>query len=191
MPRRYRRKRRSVKKLVKSALAAAIETKTGAFEYNEVAISNGGHSSNISDLVQGTGQSDRIGNEYRLRSFHFRGGVFAADDTNLFRVILYSPKASTATIGTPQVFDALDLDRFRIYHDRLYPISKLGGPGCKLIRVSKSWSRGKSTGLKVTYSGPLASDAVKNRIFMYFVSDSSLAAHPTVTGHYRIKFKDA
>jgi len=185
-----RRRKSSLKKMIKNMIAGSQETKTVA-QTIDTTISNVGVNTDISSIAGGSGQQQRIGNSYKMTSFRLKGGVYGADNTNLVRIVIYVPKDATHLISTStQAHTALDLDRFTILSDRLMPFA-LDGPNCKLYNKVCLFNKGRRTGMHVQFTDDALTSVVKNRLMIYMVSDSAAVSHPSFKGWWRFYFKDA
>ena len=190
MPKRKYRRKTNLKKMVKAMIAGSQETKTIGQEIDST-ISNVGVNYDISSIGGGTEQNKRVGNAYKMTSFRLKGGVFGADSTNLFRIIIYIPKDPTQFIDTGlQALTPVDQDRFTVLSDRLIPLAS-EGPNCKLYNKVLLFNKGRRTGLNVQFHSSLASSLVKNKLMVYMVSDSAATSHPSFKGWWRFYFKDA
>lgn len=186
-----RRRKSNIKKLIKNMIAGEQETKTVIQELANTPISSTGINYDISSIGQGVGQTERVGNTYKLTSFRLKGALFHGGTEDLCRIIVYIPKEPSVLMPLGlQSTDPVDLDKFTVLSDRLVPLSD-HGPACKLYNKTVLFNKGKRSGLNVRFSDHLASSATQNRLMVYMCSFSTAAPHPYFKGWWRTYFKDA
>lgn len=196
----FKRAKIATKKYVNVRLARAIETK-----YIDTVIDlNPDQSYSMTRLTTTSqGSSDagqRIGDKIKLRKLFFNLEFNAADTTNQFRMIVFQWKVNSA-YRTPQDGDILshvttaldhlhshfDWDnraQFKVIYNKTLSVCANSPTAARNLK-KKINLKGKS----IEYiSG--GSDAI-NHIYMFIVSDSGAAPHPTIKGYYRVTYKDA
>lgn len=194
---KYRKKyndKKSLKKYVKSIVAKNIETKTSIFRMTGIAIGASGLApitASFNDINIGDNQWERTGNQVTLTSVKWDMFINGVDATNSIRMIVYIPKVASAFIQNLPFNGAVDYDSFTVLKDFFIPTS-LNGQNCVRRNGYVSFkNRGKSLGMKTTWSGALASGQTKNRVLLYMVSDSLVVPHPEVNGVLHTFYKDA
>lgn len=192
MPGKKYTRRSNIRKVVQSVINKNLETKTFQISYTSYAINDSGRSpidTNITGIVQGDGQNERDGNQYRLKSITGKFFVTGADSTNSIRIILYKPKNVSYDLTTDGLTfnGAVDLDKYIIYKD-LFVTTSTNGSNCKRISFSKAF---KGAGLPVQFSGSSAASLTTGMIRFHVVSDSLAVTDPSLDGFIRVKFKDA
>lgn len=205
MPRRnFRRARRpgkgrvprAVRTFVQRKIQRNIETKFRLATYSGSNIPDSA-STPINTLLNAVGQGDtqnaRNGNQIFATGFYGKFVLAAGDSTNIVRVVMYIPKDSQYTFysSPPGITSLIDQDKFTVLYDRYISLDTYNPQ--KVLTIARKWNRGSRRGIQCQYSGTgsTESDPSKNPIYIYFVSDSSAVAHPTVTGNFRLYFKDA
>lgn len=140
-------------------------------------------------MVQGITRDTRIGVAIHVKSIDLRANLLVADTTNVFRVALiqwHPDNTSDIPASTELLVDILNPTnspfifaenrRFTVIRDKTYTLSVNGGNGVKHLHwhISKGFRRrlGFLVGAGVTTG--------INHFYLMFVSDSTVAAHPTV-----------
>ena len=187
--RKGRKRGKARKSEIQRVIDSNLETKEAFVTFNETVIQDVGrtpYNQALTNVAGGTGQTNRVGNQIRVQSVRLRAAITFPDSTNLVRVILYSPKQALSVMSGIDVFSLVDLDRFNIYHDKLYT-GGAAGPVSSLIRISKRfWGRGRA----VQFYGTAGTDWANAPLFLYVVGDSGAIADPLLTGHVRTFYKD-
>lgn len=186
--RRYRRKKSSFASKVRKVIDKVSETKTAAGD-EDFTISDAGVDIKPVAMHTGIEQNQRIGNVIKLVSFQCTLFGIKADTTNVVRFILHIPHCATDTLtnvdglGTPlAVNESVDLDRFTVLSDTV----RIMSPGSEHY----FYNLYKKLRARVHYSSNLSTSVEKNNLVLYIVSDSTAPGHPSVKGHWRLKYKD-
>lgn len=186
----------AVKKYVNQKIQRSLETKFLPRPYDETPIASPAGTpvnSALTIIQQGTDANQRVGNQIHVTGWYgqltFTGSL--TDDFNTIRCLIYSPKDPSVTLTGIEVYDNIDLDQFNVYYDKLFTVSKNGGPFTRNLTLRKKFNKGNRQGKKVQYYGSGSTDYASGPMFLYVVSDSLAVSHPIVTGHLRVYYKDA
>lgn len=179
-----------VKKYVRNALNRDKETKQatlGAMTMSPSTYAGGSLLTYVlTQIAQGDGASDRDGNLIKVTGFYARFVCTYADTTNIIRFRLWMPKADNSVSATSVDYsDAIDQDTTRDFIDRIVTVGS-GGPMQKTVILKKKFRKP----LYFRYYGSAGTNIVTPYLMLSIGSDSGAVSHPTVTGHYRIYWKD-
>lgn len=194
-----KKQEKAVKKLIRKELVSSIETKYHQLPIDPVAdIPSSGYFVSLSDLPQGVGDGQRVGNSVMPTSLYYCFAINKADTTNLVRIIILRWNEDTTpsvpneildiTVGSiPQVmnpYSSTVRDTYNILMDKTI---KLDGneESYKLIKGQLRLAR-----RRITYNNATASSPVGG-IYAFMISDSAGASHPSVLGITRLAYKDA
>lgn len=156
----------------------------------------------MSNIVQGTADSQRTGDRLTLKNIQSRISIIGADATNVIRLIFFQWYQNTAT-STPVIGSILqnptyswvsaindtnqDAGLFRIIYDKTYQLSlsgnnqglvkKLNFYGRRLPRKSLQFNPANTTGF--------------NQVYCLAVSDSVAVTHPSVLVYSRTTYVDS
>lgn len=148
-----------------------------------------GRSYELTDIDQGDTQYTRTGNSIFVTGFYFRGYLTCADTTNLVRVIMYIPKDPSSVLA-PSPQSNLDMDVCTIIYDKLFTLAYQQDTHQRILIIKKKFNRGRKRGIHVQYEDGTGTNVTKNKIMLYFVSDSAAVSDPTIDGQARLYFKD-
>lgn len=188
-----------VRKIVKSIVAHNTELK-----YFDTAAANSvdyaGSFYDLTALAQGDTDVTRDGDKLTLRKLKAKLSISLGDTTNLFRIVYFRWKQNNISVTptqsyfsnpytnninctyAPQNWDTHD--NFQILYDRTFTLNTYTHPQ-RLITVNLKLSKLP----KVAYDA--GSTSGNNHIYLYLVSDSAAAVHPTVNMINRISFVDS
>lgn len=156
----------------------------------------------LAALPNGTTDTSRTGDTISVKSFHMKGTMTAADNTNLIRVILFAWRPSSGT-GTPTVSDLLSASwasnytlayksvdnsrdkEVKVFYDKTFPLISSTDKVYKMFSANVPFPNGH----KIQFIGG-SSTVAANKFYIYFVSDSSAATHPSLLMNYRFYFTD-
>lgn len=195
-PKKGRSNKRDIRKVIRKEILSSYEKKQADITGNALAIHDAGRTPLTYDILNiggGTSQNQRIGNSVRLVSIYSEFTFNVFDTYNICRMVLYIPFDSDDNLETDQLtpYQMIDQDRYTVLYDRLINLSTYG-VGTKRIVLKRNFTRGgRSRGINVHWSTGTATDFTKNRVKLYIVSDSSVAADPSVTFHLRAYYTDA
>ena len=180
------------RKAVQKVVSKNLETKTAVFSHSADPIQDNGRTpidDDLTGLVQGDSQNERVGNQIRLKSITFDGFFTVADTTNSIRMVLYNPYDTDDSLsGSALAFNGnIDLDKFRVLRDIWIPLAS-GGPANARKRFRVNF---KGSGLRIQWSDTTATSQTLNRPRLYIVSDSAAVSDPELSGHVRVKYTDA
>jgi len=133
--------------------------------------------------------SSRVGNVIHVRSVDIEFFVNAADATNFIKTYLMLSMNGQA--GAPSFtnwYDPPDSDQYLLLRSRL---TSSGTPSLNPTTCVKIKHSFPGEGLMVRYDNANTFSEIFNRLSISMVSDSSVAAHPSVYGYSRIYFTDA
>ncbi len=155
----------------------------------------------ITNIVQGDGQSERVGLKMMTKNVSVRMRVDAivnADDSTLFRILLVQDRRQEGGV-IPTIVDVLEqtaidghlnlgeLGRFKVLYDRVHYISEVGTGGPKnlvFIHINVPIR------VPVRYLGPLVTDIAKNGIYLMALTDVNDPGTLNIGGQARIAFTD-
>ncbi len=190
----YTRRKNNLKKTVKSMIQDNQETMFRSATYSDDSITDAARSpidTLLNAVAQGDTQNGRAGNQIVLTGFYGKFMLKVYDATNIIRVIMYIPRNQNVLMSTANnigITTLVDLDQFTILHDKMYPLSTYNPQ--KYFVLSKKFNKGARKGITATYSGSGVDAVVKNSIYLYMVSDSGAVNDPTVSGNFRLFYKD-
>jgi len=139
-------------------------------------------------LAGGSTVSNRVGNLVRLLQIDAEFFVSNADSTNFFKtylVVCYNGQSSSPTFSSWYV--PPDSDQYLILSSKMTSLSTSGINTSNRVIIKH---RFPGSGLLVRYDTSSANTEITNRIFLVFVSDSSGAPDPTLSGYARTYFTD-
>lgn len=193
---RYKKKRynrsnsKNLKKVIRSVMYKEMETKHNSTTYNQVAVSTAALGTarlyHVTGVTQGSGNTNRDGHQIRLSGMYMNLMYAAADTTNILRVIVFRYKGRyDVNPITEEVYSILDLDDYDIKYDKTHVVSA-NGPAIKNIKIGMKFRYNNL----IQYDDSTATSVTVNPYYVYFVSDSSVVTHPTITGQIRTYWKD-
>ncbi len=153
-------------------------------------------------IAEGTLQSERIGKQIVVKSFHLKA-TLASDPAGRVhtccRIAVVQDKQQIAnTISTagqvwesgtdPQTFREKDhMGRFKIWWVRSFLLSNGGDmPQNAKVNINVNFPRG----LKVRYTGSAATQIAKNGLYLMFISNADGGQPSQLGGHARLKYYD-
>lgn len=193
--RRFRRMRKPrvsvpVKRYVRNALNRDKETKQatlGAMTMSPSTYSAGSLLTYVlTQIAQGDGASDRDGNLIKVTGFYARFVCTYSDTTNIIRFRLWMPKSNNTISATSVDYsDPVDQDTTRDFIDKIVTVGS-GGPTQRTVILKKKFKKP----LYFRYYGSAGTNIVTPYLMLSIGSDSGAVSHPTVSGHYRVYWKD-
>lgn len=212
MPRKYRTFKRKpkyvprpVKAFVKKAIAKNIENKfrTEQATTNFSSIGNAWVEVDLTDMAQGGGIGQRIGNEIKLKAFSLRGTLvggqnnLATDDNrNTVRIVLALWDASSVT---PLQTNGAGLNTYigkrtnvskgllKKYIDKIIELPTAGRDSTGYLPAMKMVKMFVKLNSFVKYYGS-ASTADNKKLILSIITDSALVSHPGFTNGYHTMF---
>lgn len=137
------------------------------------------------NVITGTGPSQRIGHEVRQSYMSFEGYIQAADATNVVRVVVYRRKNANSILTGFTINSAIDDDSFTILKDDL--VLMVQGSNSELQKRRYGFNlRNK----KCRYDQTTGVTNTNDEIAVALVSDSAVAGHPVMHGHWLIHYYD-
>lgn len=188
-------------RVAKKTASRQIETKHLPYQNVSDNITNLGFVYLMSDLIQGTTDSDMIGTVCRPTSLWFRYGLKAGDPSNAVRMIFFQDQNQSSI--TPVVSDVLpnvnllgtnsmfnpDLvpGRFKIIYDKTHNLDADDPAYSGMVKLRNFPVR------KIEFNGnPVSTGSqAKGHIYLLLVSDSGFTTHPTISWDSLLYFKDA
>jgi len=147
-----------------------------------------------SDLVltgsidRGTSQLNRTGNIIHVLMIDCEYFVNIPDTTNfLYTRLLLCPNGQASAVSYGAVYDLPDADQYVILKQKLTTSTSTALNDTSVVRIRHIFP---GRGLMVRFDAGTSSE-IYNRLRVSFVSDSSIAPHPTITGNTRVYFQDA
>jgi len=195
------------RKQVKRIVGNKEEKKYANFGIPAASISNVVTTSSLSNIGQGTGESQRIGNVIQNQSLQIKYDlVGSADSTNSVRVIIYKYKGTDALIAPSIVSPTAPIKNgasggidymgfwneetvpsvYQIIYDRTHIL--VNGPSATSLRqfVDKYIPlKGKTT---FSADGQVSGT---NKYYIWYSSDSSAVPHPIMNWQVNLCFTDA
>jgi len=184
---------------VKRILRANIETKHFLSAVSAAGISTSPTTTSISNIVQGDGDAERIGNVVSPTRLKLNYSISASDATNAIRVCVFKWKDSNAfinpngndffKIGPSGVVDYLShyneeqRDQFQVIYDKTFQLVLNTNTTKKIVHVDLPLSG------KIRYYSNAVITGTGN-YFLYYVSDSLAISHPTIEWASEIVFTD-
>lgn len=148
-------------------------------------------------------QDNRIGNKITLQSIYLKGQLAVGDTRNfcrigLIKVLNLNQAVNISDILQPQFGSVLPTIyspyrkespiKFQVLHDKFYKLQAQAAgstyPSVVNFDLSYKWKKG----LTVTYLQDTASDPIYNSIFLFAISDSTLAPHPSFRSFKRLSW---
>lgn len=204
-PRRARGRKLNKRQVrqVKSIITRNEEVKIKDTLLGSTSISStAGITAAITAVAVGTEESQRVGDEIRLKSIHVNANILGADATNVVRLIWFqwipnnasqTPNAGSLLQDTtyPWMSPINETNQkaglFRIISDKRYQLTTSGSNqgitltktfyGRKIPRKNIEFNPAQSTGF--------------NQIYCLYASDSVAASHPTFTYYTRVSYSDS
>lgn len=153
----------------------------------------------LTDMAQGLGDSQRVGDKISIKSMLIRGTLAEADLRNIIRIIIFQwypvdsasapvPAQILQAIGTwgivsPYIHDTRN--QFGILVDKMYNLNTSSTPYRPFeIRVPLKYAK-KSVNFNA--AGLFGS----NHICALVITDSSASTHPTVSFYTRVYYTDS
>lgn len=185
-----RRVPRNVVGFVKKAINRNSETKQQVLSFSGTAVgsvaSGQALNYNLTQIAQGNDVHQREGNMIKITGFHARVVVTYADTTNILRFTLWQARGdNTLYTSGMDVYDLLDFDKIKVFRDKTIVVGN-SGPMTKVIDIGFKFKKP----LIFRYYDSGSSNWVTPPIVFSVVSDSSAASHPTMTGNYRLYYKE-
>lgn len=186
------------------------ELKFADFSVNDAAIATGGtvqFGGSLNQIVQGTGESERIGRKFTVKGIHwryqFRFAENAVGASETVRLILYLDKqcnGATATVtdilalNDYQSFNNLaNKDRFRILADRTHTLARGAGTSSAWSEVAKDGILNVKCNIPIECSGTTGaiSETRSNNIGVLLLSKNGTGTGANFDSIFRLRFSDA
>lgn len=152
--------------------------------------------------IQGTGDSQRVGDRITLKKMTFREAMVYGDGTNHLRLIIFQWYQNSA-VAAPLLTDILqttgnpicssindtnmDGKKFKVLHDKVYNLTQNGANGASFSQIKLY---GRRIARKAIQFNPGATSGF-NHIYMYAISDSAAVPNPSVTHFSRCEYIDS
>lgn len=182
-----------VRAMINGKFKNVQETKWSAVS-NNAAVSFSGNLISLCDIAQGDTDTTRDGDELLMTKIEVRFANYLGDTTNITRVIIFRwmppsvPAVSDfwADIGTAEsplaTFIHDQQQNVTVLYDKLC----FTGPG-RYVEVGQAIQN-----LNVRVQFVAASTTIATgKVYMFFISDSAAATHPTVSYYARTEFTDS
>lgn len=196
----YRKKTtvpRTFKKFVKTQINKNLEYKYRTAYYNPGGIPNNGTVTSLINISQGLLDTERVGDEIKLRTITFRYLVQIADSSNVLRIIIFqlkqqntfAPSVASVLNGTsPTYLSQYNVDNrsnYQVLYDRTH-ITDYNAP----VRIVTGRVNMKYCKRKIQFIAGSPTNGT-NMIYALAISDSSASPHPGVTGEINFWYTDA
>lgn len=147
---------------------------------------------NITDIDQGSANTNREGEQCYLQAFGARLAVeyeaASSAQHQWVRLIIYKPYQLNALQTSFTVFSTIDPAQCHVLYDKLFFVSPEFP--AKVLNVGRKFrSKFFPQGTKLIYSGSSGDDIEKNAYYMAIVSDQATSG-PRVYGNCRTYFKE-
>ena len=168
-------------------------------------IDNVGSIWDLTDVVQGTSDTQRIGDSFLPTDIEIRGQVHGADATNCMRIILFRWNQDSNATTDPQpsnilqsTFTSTDMAPYApYYHDKTPNFWIIHDERIALTGSTDSSSYVSNFEIKrhlqtkpVSCTNGAASSAGTYKLYLLVISDSGAVNHPAVTFGSRMFFRD-
>lgn len=154
-------------------------------------------------IPQGSGNTQRIGNDITATHLELQYDITVADAFNKVRFIVFQWAVDDASevpimsdilfTGTTNYFNALynfdNRDKYKILHDRRYLVEN-SSVGSASIPKSSHIFKLKVPHKQILFNGAGATTG-RYMIYQLLVSDSAAVPNPTVTTNIRLLYRDA
>lgn len=190
-----RRRGKGFRRAVNAVVRKSLEHKSKVVTFSNLAIpaASGASSAtdiDFTDIAQGLDTNNRVGRNIRVTGFFLKGFLTNYDASNAYRLILYIPKDENTSLSNAPALgynEIVDEEQYTILLDKWVATSD-SGVRCKPIQMK---FRFKGRGMKIDYRGSAGSDCVGKHLYLYLVSDSGVASHPTLNGEAVMWYTDA
>lgn len=202
--RTIRRPKKSIKMMVKRVVNSAIRKNTELKYYDyatTTSVDYAGTFYQLSAIAQGDTDVQRDGDKLTAKRCRIRGTVTTGDTTQVFRVICFRWKQNTLSVAPTQTYllspytssvqaayCPMNHDtqaNMQVLYDKTYVLNSVSKPQL-LINISLNLSKLP----KVSYDAGSTTNG-NNQIYMYVVSDSAVATHPSINFISRLSFVDS
>lgn len=157
----------------------------------------------LNNIIQGTANSQRVGNEIFMKNLWIATEMIGADSSNIVRHIVFLWHDNTVPLATSilensgtltsNVMSAYKYDNRRVFtilHDKVFTLQANTGSGTgtfnKFHRI-----KAMKIGRKSLYDGPLGTDyGRRNVLYSLVLADSAVVTHPQVQVYYRLRYTD-
>jgi hypothetical protein len=184
-----------VKSMIHSAFMQETETKWWPLAMGGATVDYSGNLYGLTEVPQGDADTQRDGDSINLDVLDIAYHVLLGDATNALRIIVFRWKELGSTPTAANIWTALGNDytpytvpvhdyeqTFTILHDELKFVDTYNPQNGGKIHLQLG-------GSKIQYAASGVSGSGK--IFLYIVSDSAAATHPTFLGYSRLEFRDS
>lgn len=200
---RYRRHTtQSLTNVINQAITRKNETHYKITEFAAVKPLNSSvYSAELTDIAQGTGQDQRLGDAIYTRSVLAKVQISAnvnGNDYQTVRCVLYTPKKAdlllnTAGPGNLTTLSHIDPSLYTVWFDKIISVGKGASssmPNRKHFTLSHKFHNNVRPGMKTQYADNSTTDCQKNSLNFVMVS-ASTANGPEMHGYVQTYFKDA
>lgn len=195
----------ATKAYVDRLIAYHAEDKIFDSAQGQIGISNAGTFVDLTDIQQGTGITQRLGNQIYVKKISYNLKFTRADSDNTLRVMLLkwmegsaiNPPATNQVLDGVGIFAPADTPFYQLNWVNLkqgwfkviqdYRVNVDGIKANVYINKSSTVTRPNQ---KVNYRLNGAQDGT-GKFYLYLVSDSTAIAHPVVTLYTRTVFEDS
>lgn len=205
--RRTIRRARPIRRVVRRVVQSLAEKKHNTFNYNVPSeIDWSGRIHHISNLVQGVGNNQRVGDSIQPTSLTWKFG-FTNNNAEVDRTVSMLIVRDNQQIGdsTPTMSTLLEnindvsapyslinsqtAGRFSVLYRRTFVVGDRNSDNDTVIK--QGTLKFKAGSSRIRYNGTLGSDIQRNGIYFMFVSDQDPAADNVyITGMMRLWFVD-
>jgi len=184
---------------VRRMVKANAERKHFLAAVSAAGISSVGTTTSISNITQGDGDAERIGNVVSPTRLKLNYSISASDTTNAIRVCVFKWKDTNAFLNPnsndffkPGPSNSVDYlshyneeqrDQFQVVYDKTFQLVLNTNTTKKIVNVDLPLSG------KIRYYSNAVVTGTGN-YFMYYISDSLAVSHPTIEWAAEIVFTD-
>lgn len=192
---------------LKRRIAAATEIKSedvNTANASPILLTEAGSIANLAQIGQGNGQAQRVGQQITAKKLHMRYWLEDNGGSHVARIIIvqYKKQSSSSTpslakilenysAGTGSAWSQLSYtnqfkENFRLLYDKFHAVDTTGGPST----VAREFTI--PLNCKIAYNGTQTTDIEKNGIYMFMLSDSTVASGAGPKMHYgaRLDYTD-
>lgn len=200
-----RKEASAVKAIISNQLKEKVELKYVDETFNATSISFTPTFYDLTEISNGTGKDRRIGSDITLTSIQFQLSFTKADTTNFIRMVLFqwypnnddSPPDWTKlfqyhTVGvpvdqqelmSPLAITEADVGTYKIMMNKQFLLDTEESVQLMNGFIKKGFRK------NISYAGSLPTVGT-NHIYLLLVSDSGATSHPTISGHFRLRYTD-
>lgn len=137
-------------------------------------------------------QNGRIGNRVQLRGikFNYVVAASASDGNNIVRMVIARPRATSAGVVAPGLYDKYDPDEWEVLFDKKWCLSLMAWvSGTQLGIQKRVFNKYIRINANLYYDDG-ESSSLQRPFYIHFLSDSAVLPSPTINGSCKVYYKD-